>query len=148
MQKPKLYEWLTTVLPRLVSDIACDVREIARYCREEDIRRQLAPQAKKPVTVQATGQAIGSNYVMGRATRSQWTQTHGETVLCSTTEEQPVRFQTQGRLEGPIHLTCHGGVITSIRVGCSSYLLGSCVSAHIDGPVEVGELFQVSVRAL
>ncbi len=141
MGKLKFYQWLTVVLPRLVSDIACDISEIARYCREEDIRRQLAPQKKKPVTVQATGEVF--DY-----TANHWTETHGETVFCSVNEEQPIRFQIQHELCGPIHLSCHGGVITEIRVGNCVYLFGSCVSATIDGPVRVAELFQVSVRAL
>jgi hypothetical protein len=148
MRKPKYIGWLTIVLPKLVSDIAEDLREIVQYCRDEDIRRQLAPQAKKPVTVQATGQAIASSYVIGQKTLTRWTQTYGETVFCSVGEGQLIRFQVHGRLEGPIYLSCHGGIITEIQVGNSSYLLGSCVSATIDGPIDTSEIFQVSVRAL
>jgi hypothetical protein len=157
MRKPKFYEWLTVVLPRLVSDIACDVREIprylraitedaqsiARYCHEEDIRRQLAPQNKKPVTVQVTGTAVGSEPVQRR-----WTEVHGETIFCVPGEEQKIQFHPHNGLGGPLQLSCHGGVMTEIRIGVCTYLQGSCVTATLDGPVHVSQLFQVSVRAL
>jgi hypothetical protein len=146
MRKPKFYEWLTIVLPRLVSDIAEDVREIVRYCREEDIRRQLAPQNKKPVTVQATGTAVYSA-AAGRYLR-RWTSTYGETVFCEPGQDMQVDFHVSNKLEGPIQVLCHGGIITDIRIGQEVFLLGSCVSATLDGPVEVAQHLRLTVRAL
>jgi len=136
MRKPKFYEWLAVVLPRLVSDIACDVRDI------RDIVRQIAVDDKfKTVVVVWCVKRVGES---AWRTECQWKK-----IALGTTE----RFELSsgpwfggGRIESGSMITILGGFAQ--RVVAGHEIVGGGNSMTLMGFLEPETVVIAEVQAL